>query len=485
MKGRANIQGLALRSGGRRARPVIAASLLLPLLCACATVQPTRLSTQESASAFRTRSLDDPGLKQFAVTPGAAYTAWPPPLYDARALDVAALYFSPTVAVARAKAQAAQAAIVTAGEIPNPTLNLAPQYVTNAEAGMPAWVLAASLLQVIETAGKRDFRVARARYLAQAARFDALNTAWDAIAAVNGALIDVASGQRRLAVLDAQVEALTALADAADRRLTAGLGSSLESATAHTALNKSIIDREASRAAVTDAQHRLAQAIGVPVDALPLPQLMADLPEAKLSTAQRQSLQQDAVLNRADLLARLADYGASDAALQLEAARQYPDVELGPGYEYDQGLHKWGVSLNLPLPIFNQNRGPIGEARTARQQAADTFMETQARVIGDVGRTLAAYDAARQAQRVAEDLAQRATQTLRGQQALFDRGEIDRVALLEAEVEMTNAQLAVTDAEGTLAKALLGLEQASQRSVNGFDPAPLLEPAGGDHAPKS
>lgn len=484
MSARAPRKDPASEDGGS-ALPLLLAALLLPLLAACAHVRPITLTTGQSAAAFKARSLDDPELKRFAAKSSAGFAQWPPATYDARALDVAALYFSPTLATARAKAQAAQAAIVTAGEIPNPTLSLSPQYVTNAEAGIPAWVLASSLAQVIETASKRGFRVTRARYLAQAARFDALSTAWDTIGAVNSALIDIASAQRRLAALDAQVRALTALGDAADRLLRAGLGSSLESATAHSALSKAVLDREASVAEVSDAQHRLAEAIGLPLDALPPDRVRTDLPSNPPSAALRKTMQEEAVLNRADLLARLAEYGASDAALQLEAARQYPDVELGPGYEYDQGLHKWGLSLSVPFPVFNQNRGQLEEAHAERQRAAETFIEAQARVIGEVDRALAAYDAARQADQVAQHLAKRAAQQLAGQQALFERGEIDRVTLLEAQVETTNAQLAVTEAEATLAKALLGLEQASQRSADGFDPAPLLLSAGGDDAAQS
>jgi outer membrane protein TolC len=35
------------------------------------------------------------------------------------------------------------------------------------------------------------------------------------------------------------------------------------------------------------------------------------------------------------VLAALADYAASEAALRLEIAKQYPDIHLNPGYQLD------------------------------------------------------------------------------------------------------------------------------------------------------
>lgn len=475
MTGRAYINSLAPTRGGPRARALIAATLMLPLLCACATVQPMTVSTQDSAAAFKGRTLDDPGLKVFAAR---ADITWPPALLDAPALDIAALYYNPSLAAARVKWQVAQAAVTTAGEIPNPTLSLSPQYAANALPGVSPWVVAASLVQIIETAGKRDFRIARARYLAEAARLDALNTAWDTITAVNGALTDIGAQERRLTALEPLIAAQSTLADIAETRLRAGLGASLEVSAARTALNRSLVDRETAQTALTDAQHLLAQAVGVPVESLKLEDIAATLPLKAPSAEFRKTIREDAILNRADLLARLANYGAADAALQLEVGRQYPDIELGPGYEYDQGDRKWGLSVALAVPVFNQNKGAIGEAVAARRQAADEFTSVQARVIGDVDRALASYDSAVRSDAVADELVRRQDEHLRDTQELLRRGQIDRVELLAAQIERATAELAKADADGALAKAQAGVESASQRTQRGFDPAPLVTTPG-------
>lgn len=76
-----------------------------------------------------------------------------------------------------------------------------------------------------------------------------------------------------------------------------------------------------------EARAQLAESIGVPVDSLEniafsfdgLRQLPGDAP---LKEARRKVL-----LSRSDILGALARYAASEAALRLEIAKQYPDLE--------------------------------------------------------------------------------------------------------------------------------------------------------------
>jgi hypothetical protein len=71
---------------------------------------------------------------------------------------MAALYFSPTLDAARARVAEAEAAIVSAGARPNPSLGISPgirsPYLFSLEFAVP-----------IETAGKRGYRVESARSL--------------------------------------------------------------------------------------------------------------------------------------------------------------------------------------------------------------------------------------------------------------------------------------------------------------------------------
>ena len=101
-----------------------------------------------------------------------------------------------------------------------------------------------------------------------------------------------------------------------------------------------------------------------------------------------------ALTQRPEVLDALARYEAAEAALRLEVARQYPDLSIGPGYQDNQGQHQFSLGISLPLPILDQNQGPIAKARAARQVAAADF-EAQTGVHGEVETAVTDWRASR------------------------------------------------------------------------------------------
>ena len=104
--------------------------IILPLVAGCAPVQkyrPAPISPPGTAASFESRTLLDPELKPFVEQNlGHTLSEWPPKTWDLPLLTLAAFYFHPSLAAARARVAIAEAAIVTAGARPNPTVTLAP-----------------------------------------------------------------------------------------------------------------------------------------------------------------------------------------------------------------------------------------------------------------------------------------------------------------------------------------------------------------------
>ena len=98
------------------------------------------------------------------------------------------------------------------------------------------------------------------------------------------------------------------------------------------------------------------------------------IPRPPRSRSRRRCIQRDAVLNRLDVRRALAQYAAAEADLQLEIAKQYPDLQIGPGYTYEEGNSFFTLGLSATLPVFNRNQGPIAEAEARRRQAAAAFL---------------------------------------------------------------------------------------------------------------
>ena len=135
---------------------------------ACQSYSPKTLDPQVTAGEFGKRSLEDPGLRSALIASGhwKARQSWPPAPWGLRPLQGAGLHYSPDIAVAKAQAQSALAAIGTADTTPNPSLAFAPELGTSGGVASP-WVLGFSLNFPIETAGKRQLIVSQARALGE------------------------------------------------------------------------------------------------------------------------------------------------------------------------------------------------------------------------------------------------------------------------------------------------------------------------------
>jgi len=64
-----------------------------------------------------------------------------------------------------------------------------------------------------------------------------------------------------------------------------------------------------------------------------------------------------------------AEYEAAERALALEVAKQYPDLQIGPGYGEQDGDRQFVLGLGIALPIFNANRQGIAESEAQREVA--------------------------------------------------------------------------------------------------------------------
>src|SRR4051812_40989395 len=97
-------------------------SMFLILLTGCVRFHPQPLSAEKNAAQLESRSLTNAALKVFLEQNlNHELTNWPAAEWDFDTLALAAFYFHPDLAVARAQWNTAQAGIKTAGGRPNPT----------------------------------------------------------------------------------------------------------------------------------------------------------------------------------------------------------------------------------------------------------------------------------------------------------------------------------------------------------------------------
>jgi len=324
----------------------------------------------------------------------------------------------------------------------------------------------------IETAGKRGKRIAQADHLSEAARWNFVSAAWQTRSRVRTALLNLYAARETESLLTRQESAQSNVVRLLEGQFAAGAVSSYEVTQAHVTLDTTRLARQDATGQYGQARVQLASAIGLPLRALDdtllsfagLDQFPPDLTALEV--------RREAILNRADVRGALAEYAASQSALQLEIAKQYPDLHLGPGYELDQTDNKWSLGVTLDLPVLNHNQGPVAEAKAKRQEAAAHFLTVQTAAIAEIDSGLAGYNAALQKSATATALLDNLQKQLDFAHAQAQAGETEPLTLANAEAEYAAGAQNQLDAVVKAQSALGQLEDAVQSPLT-LTPATL------------
>ena len=442
------------------------AAVLALFVVGCVHYESKPLTAASGADRLEARTFNEPGLRRFVETnrPGIS-RPWPLPVWELTDLTLAAYYFHPDLEIARAKLAGAEAAVSTAGARPNPTAGFSPTYDTSDSGGLSPWTLGFALDVPIETAGKRDYRLAQAQHTANASRLNFASAAWSVRSRVHRSMVELQGAKRTQEILAEHLGVENQTLDLLEARLKAGESSMTDVQFVRVAASQTALQLISAENESTQARIRLANALGVPASAMagialaPAEMDRLDIP------ADAAALRREALLNRADVLGALADYDASESALQLEIAKQYPDIHLGPGYAWDQGQKRYSLGFSFALPVFDRNQGPIAEAEAHRRQAAAGFNALQARVVSEVELALVGYRDALRKLDTAGTLIARHRERLKAAEDALAAGAIDRVEVLQLQSELGTSELARAAASNEVQLAMCSLEDAMQRPV--------------------
>lgn len=449
---------------------ILILAAVLTLGCAPQHYQPKPISPVAMASTLEGRTLNDPGLKEFIQQILRRPVAWPPQSWDLRLLTLAAFYFNPQIQAARDRIVFAQAGEMTAAMRPNPILSFSP--------GIPSpYLVSFDFLIPVVTAGKRRYQIEAAKNLTEAARLNLAQTAWSVRSGVRAALINELAAEHATRILRLEVQLRTRRVAHLGEQLAAGEIATPVVTASQVDLLNSQLALQAAQGQVAQTRAALTAAIGVPVSSLQgahfaWPELVQLPPITALSAHQ---IQRDAVLNRLDVQQALLRYRAAQSALQLQVARQYPDVEIGPGYQFEEGNSFFAPSLGIALPLFNRNQGPIAQAEAARKQAADNLLAVQAQAIAQSEQDLARYQAAYRELRKAQSVlvSFQHIQVPMTQKAV-SAGETDWLSLNAVLLERSIAAQVVANSLLQAQTALGQLEAAVERPLEPGDDVPLI-----------
>lgn len=455
------------------------------LLAACAVPPAPRSVTPPAASAgqWLSRSLDDPGLRQWLRVRGAERTPGAP--WTLRQLRLAALYFHPGQQLARAGVQLARADLRIAGQWPNPRLQLDLKYQATQAAALPSpWTLGAAVALLLWSHEQRQAQQQRAEAALRAARAMLDASAWDLRQRVDAAFIDAWQSRRELTLREQALGIARRRMQILDERERQGWVSPWRIDTEQRLLRRqqrAVLD---ARARVARSRIELAAALGVPAralrgQALELRQL--DAPGADDFRLPSARLAQQALRRRADVLAAWQRVRAARAEVRRQISlRDGAPPRVAPGYQRDQGVDDVTLRADLPLPLWNQHQGEIDAARARQAQAQARLLEVQARAASRIEQARAALRAADSARQLAQAAWRRARRAWQGAEAPDTHDWLDPLQRGLVRRRWVLAQLDLLGARARQWHALAELRAALQtgglQAVGGPARAPVHSP---------
>jgi len=452
-----------------RARRWLRASALVALVllvAACATYTPAPIDPSQSAAAFAARRLDAPELKDAVarVLPQAA-EPWPPPAWDRASLLAVAMTTNGSLAVARAEVASALAGEISAGERPNPTLELQSEYARHEP---DHWLYGLSFDFLLPQHGVRQLDIELARLGTGGARSQLMEHTWTVRRTLVAALSDRESARRRLDVLTRLGTAQDRIVAVQQQRVAAGEDAPADLNAAH-GVRIDIEQQEAqARADEVAAEAAVAAALGMPPSALDgIAIAWPDWGEPPALEADAlNAARESALLARADLGVAINDYAQAEKKLERAIARQYPQFELKPGYYWDHGIAKWPFDVAFALP-FNRNRGEIAETTAARDVAGRRMLALQADIYGGIEGAARAEDVARANVDAACRRNAAVAEQLRHADVALGLGAGDRMERSGAEVLALRAELELVQALAQRQSARNALEDALHAPLSG------------------
>ena len=433
----------------------------------CATYQAKPLKPTIFQSQFNARTLAATGLKNFIARQPIKPHPGFPRVQTLSTLVAAGWYYSPALRVQLATLAVDRANMITASQSPNPTVALSPTYAAKAGPGISPWILGFNFDIPIETAGRRSDRMAQAQALTQAGWYDLGQIAWNVRQGVRNALLQYTFAQKQVRLLRQQAQTTAQILRLIQSRFHAGDISRPVFTATEIQAHQAALALVAAQGQVRQRRIQLAGAMSLPVRALADirfrdKRLMMLPPVRKLNLKR---LSRAALLNRMDIQSLLAQYQAAEAALQLQIARQYPNIQLGPGYSFNQGANEFTLGFTMALPIFNQNQGAIAAANAQRLVIAAELEQKQTAVITAIRSALSQYRSALRQWRAAKSIERQARTELRATRRAFKAGAQSRLALAEARLTVNTFAQSALQARLSAVRTLGTLEDVLQKPL--------------------
>lgn len=360
-----------------------------------------------------------------------------------------ALATSPRLTAAERNVGIARGQRIQSGALINPEISYDQDdsFGSGAYRGTRSAESALQISQMFELWGKRDARIAAGQAGLDTAAIERQAVRLEVLSEAAIAFLNVLGLQRRIEILDEQVDAIDKLTPLLQRRVDAGASSIAETGRAEVASALVKADRERTKASLATARRELAILIG---DTAPKFSAVSGRLDAIGRPPSFQAVVA-AIDANPQLVRWQAIYAQRNAQLILARLKPYPDVNLSVGWRrYNEtGDNAVRLAVSVPIPLFDQNQGNILSAQESLAKTAAERKANRNTLIVVAGR---AYDTLQGSLRELAILRETGIPKARdASAAIFEGYGQGRYSLLE-----------VLDAQASVALARLREQEAQQ-----------------------
>lgn len=340
---------------------------------------------------------------------------------------------NPSLANAQARQDSAQAALVTSKAYPNPELEIGGGSSTGI--GQGALNGANEQVFISQPLDLPFVREAR-RQVAEAgitSADEARRHVWLVVRSqVRLAFYEILRRQAELQISRDNEQLLTQIRDKIKLKVEVGEAPRYEQVKSEAEALNALKLRESAETRVDDAKSALRMMFG---SALPHQyEAAGDLPAPPASLPSLENLREE-VLNKQPVLQQFrAEIEKAQAKVKYEQNLRYPQPTLKAGAERDPGLEQWRVNIVVPLPLWNQRQGPIGEAAAELRQAEALANQQEFSVIRELENAYNRYRIAhRQVETFDAGLLKEAETVLKVAESAYRLGERGIIDYLDAQ----------------------------------------------------
>lgn len=411
------------------------------VLTGCQTYQSSPLDHEVHAAAWRARGAGDEKVRDFArhleATAPEKAKFNPHDGLTLHEAEIVALVYNPDLRVARLRADVASATAEHAGRWEDPTFGIDLLRIT--ESVPNPWIVGAGLSLTIPVSGRLAVEKSRAGAEHHAELARVAEAEWETLRNLRKAWLHWSAERVRLEQAEQIVGALESVVETTARLAEAGELPRTESALFKIEQERRKADIARLRGRVNQGEQEIRALMGLSPTA-PASLIPALSPPGGTTRG-------NPINSNPSLIRLQSEYEVAELTLLREIRKQYPDIELGPQFEREDGQSRIGAIGAIPLPIFNSNKGGIAAARAAREVSRAAYETEIERTEGRLAAARASLDGAVAHRRALHSnvvpLVDRHTQDAR---KALEIGEGESLVLLESLVRSHEAKLSLIDA---------------------------------------